>query len=212
MFNKQIVIASDRHPRELTMLEDRLRSRFEGGLIVDIPPLEYETRVAILQMWAQERGVRLPQPVIEMIAERARTHVRELEGVFNQIVAKAQYSHQPITMATTETLLIRLDAPRAYGRQLEADDIIAAAASFYHLQPSDLTGMSRTQRVNLARQVAMHLARELTGMSLPQIGEAFGGRTHTTVLHGCNKISESVKADALLADQVASLRRTLVGQ
>ncbi|HRL12500.1 MAG TPA: chromosomal replication initiator protein DnaA [Aggregatilineales bacterium] len=212
MYNKQIVIASDRHPRELTMLEDRLRSRFEGGLIVDIPPMEYETRVAILHMWAQERGVKLPHAVIDAIAQRARSNVRELEGAFTQVVAKSQLSRQPITMAAAETLLIRLDAPRLYGRQLEADEIIAAAAEFYHLQPADLTGASRTQRVNLARQVAMHLARELTGMSLPQIGEVFGGRTHTTVLHGCNKISEALKDDPLLADQVAALRRTLVGQ
>jgi chromosomal replication initiator protein len=211
-FNKQIVLASDRPPHELDTLEDRLRSRFEGGLVVDIPPLEFETRVAILQMWAQERDVRLPMSVLERVADRSRSSVRELEGVFNQIIAKAQFAGLPFTVDSADRVLQRFDSPRYHGHSRQSatlDEVIAIIAQFYQMKPSDLIGKGRAQRVNTVRQVAMFLARELTDASLVQIGDALGGRSHTTVLHGCNKMVEMMELDPMLCDQVGELRTLL---
>jgi chromosomal replication initiator protein len=214
-FNKQIVLASDRHPRELTTLEDRLRSRFEGGLVVDIPMLEFETRVAILEMWAQERDIRLASSIIEMVAERAKNNIRELEGVFNQVLAKAHLTRQPLTLDVAATTLQRFEAPRQHNKKpslkVKVSEVIRLTAQHYGLKTADLTGKERTQRVNVARQVAMYLARELTDLSLPQIGEAFGGRSHTTVLHGCNKVAEAVELNDPMSIDVAKIRRTLIG-
>ncbi|MCU0498396.1 MAG: chromosomal replication initiator protein DnaA [Anaerolineae bacterium] len=210
-FNKQIVIVSDRPPSQLTTLDDRLRSRFEGGLMVDIAPIEFETRVAILKMWAQERQIHIDPAVIALIAERARQNVRELEGVFNQMVAKTQLNRQPLTLDSAANALQRFEAPRPHGKQIAISDVIRAAAQHYEVKVSDLTGKGRTQPINYARQVAMYLARELTDSSLPQIGQAFGGRTHTTVLHGCNKITEQVTHDTLLATEIRDIRRQLIG-
>jgi chromosomal replication initiator protein len=213
-FNKQIVLASDRHPRELTTLEDRLRSRFEGGLVVDIPMLEFETRIAILQLWAEERGVNVPPNVLEMVAERARNNIRELEGAFNQLIAKMNFTRQPMTLDCAATTLERFDAPRQHTKHLKirVADVLRVTAQYYQLKVTDLTGKDRTQRVNLARQVAMYLTRELTDLSLPQIGEAFGGRSHTTVLHGWTRIAEALASHDPIGHDVLTLRRTLFGE
>jgi chromosomal replication initiator protein len=210
-FNRQIVLASDRHPQELTTLEDRLRSRFEGGLVVDIPMLEYETRIAILNMWAEERGIKVPHSVIEMVADRARNNIRELEGSFNQVLAKAHLTRQPITLDNAATSLQRFEAPRPHGKIIRVNDVIRLTAQHYQLKTSDLTGKDRQQRVNVARQVAMYLSRELTELSLPQIGDAFGGRSHTTVLHGCNKVTESLEMNDPVGRDVKEIRRLLIG-
>lgn len=211
-FNRQIVLASDRHPQELVTLEERLRSRFEGGLVVDIPMLEYETRVAILEMWAQERGSKVPHSVIEMVAERARNNIRELEGVFNQVLAKAHLTRQPITLDHAATTLQRFEAPRMHGtKKVRVADVLRVTAQYYHLKVADLTGKVRQQRVNEARQVAMYLARELTDLSLPQIGEAFGGRSHTTVLHGCNKVTESLDMNDPINRDISEIKRQIIG-
>jgi chromosomal replication initiator protein len=212
MYNKQVVLASDRHPRELTTLEDRLRSRFAAGLVVDIPPLEFETRYAILEMWVHERGVNLPKNVIETVAGHVNTHVRELEGVFNQIVAMTTLSHRTMTVDVVETILQRFGAPRPHGRQkITLHDVIEVTAKFFNLKAADLIGKARMQRINEARQVAMYLARELTDASLPQIGEAFGGRSHTTVLHGCNKMVEALDYDPSMRHSTEKIRSQLVG-
>lgn len=211
-FNKQIVLASDRPPRELATLEDRLRSRFEGGLVVDIPPLEFETRLAILEMWAQERGVRLQRSVLELVAERARSNVRELEGVFNQVIAKSQFAHQPMTLDNAEAVLQQYDAPRHHGSRrapTTLNCVIEITARYYQMNPAELTGKNRAQRVNNVRQVAMYLAREYTESSLAQIGECLGGRSHTTVLHGCNKVVEMMGCDPVLRQQIEDLRQKL---
>ncbi len=211
MVNKQVIMASDRHPRELTTLEDRLRSRFEGGLVVDVPPMEFETRMAILEMWVKERGLRMQRRVMEMIAERAPNNVRELEGAFLQIIAKSQLTSQPLTMDNAETMLQRYEAPRVHGRQITLADILQATARYFRLTVGDLVGKARVQHINEARQVAMFLARELTEASLPQIGEAFGGRSHTTVIHGCNRITELMELDRSIVQMVEDIRRELVG-
>ncbi len=210
-FNKQIVLASDRHPSELTTLEDRLRSRFQGGLVVDIPTLDLETRMAILEMWIEERGIRVPRNVMEMVASHASQNIRTLEGVFNQLLAKSRLTRQPLTMDTAAHTLQRFEAPRLHGQKVTAQDILREVARYYHLKVDDLTGKNRTQRVNSARQVAMYLVRELTDLSLPQIGEVFGGRSHTTVLHGSNKLAEALALSSPVGRDVDQIRQTLIG-
>ncbi|MCA9915977.1 MAG: chromosomal replication initiation protein, partial [Anaerolineae bacterium] len=202
-FNKQIVMTSDRHPSELKTLEDRLRSRFQGGLVADIQPPELETREAILQMWAHEREIYLPEDVIRVVAERAPNNVRELEGVFNQLVAQAQYSKNPVSLPAAEHTLDMYDRPR---ERVSLDHIIRVTANNMGFEPQDLIGKRRTARINKARQIAMYLAREMTEYSLPQIGEAFGGRSHTTVLHGANKIAEELESDRVLESKIEKLR------
>jgi len=210
-FNKQIVLASDRHPRELDLLEDRLRSRFEGGLLSDVQPLEFESRLAILEMWAHERGVPLARNVMQMIAARAQANVRELEGVFNQIIAKAQLQHGHLTIGGAETMLERYEAPREHTwNRITLSEVIEITARHFQLKPAALTSKSRAARVNRARQIAMYIARDLTDASLPQIGEAFGGRSHTTVLHGCNKIADEMAFDSGLCHRIDQIRDMLV--
>ena len=207
-FNRQIVMASDRHPRELKTLEDRLRSRFEGGLITDVQPLEFETRLAILEMWAQERGLSISPDVLEMIGHRAPPSVREMEGFFNQVIARSRLGAQPLNVQTARHMLDHFEGPRDHhlSRAVSPQQIIEATADHFQLAIKDLTGKRRTGRINHARQVAMFLTRELTDASLPQIGEAFGGRSHTTVLHGCNRIAEEIEFDPGLRQRLVSIR------
>jgi chromosomal replication initiator protein len=209
-FNKQVVLASDRHPSELTLLEDRLRSRFEGGLVTDVQPLNYESRLALLDMWTQERGVRLDDSVLQMVADRAQSNVRELEGVFNQIVAKAQLGRDALTIEGAEHTLRRFDRPRDHvRRQVTVDQVIDITADYFNLSSDLLVGKRRTGRINTARQVAMYIARDLTDLSLPQIGEVFGGRSHTTVLHGCNKIADEMQFDSGLRNHIEQIQARL---
>jgi chromosomal replication initiator protein len=208
--NKQIVLVSDRHPRELVTLEDRLRSRFSGGLIMDIQPPEFETRVAIVESWAQERAVRIPRSVSELMAERARGNIRELEGMFTQIVAQVQLTRQPVTLALAESALALCDRPRQHGRAaVTLAQIVTAVGLHYGLSPKDLTGKRRAARINHARQVAMYVARELTDLSLPQIGAGLGGRSHTTILHGYNKVADLMTEDPLFRQELAALHDSL---
>jgi len=210
-FNKQIVIASDRHPRQLEQLEDRLRSRFEGGLVMDIQLPEFETRVAILESWAQERGIHVARSVCETIAERAHTSIRELEGLFTQIVAKTQLSQQPLTRATAERIVEQYERPRQHGKaRITLEQVLNMTADHHELTPKDLTGKRRTGRINHARQIAMYLAREITDASLPQIGDAFGGRSHTTVLHGYNKVAELMEEDDNFRYELMALRERIL--
>ncbi len=205
-FNKQIVLASDRHPRELETLEDRLRSRFQGGLVADISPPEFETRIAIMEMWAQERNLDIPADMFEMIAERAPHNIRELNGVFNQIAARVRLGGgHNLTMHRAEATLNRYEKPR---QQITIPHIIDTVADTFNMESTAITGKKRAARINHARQIAMFLAREMTEASLPQIGESFG-RSHTTVLHGCNKIEEEIEADPVLASRIQKLRNRI---
>lgn len=209
-FNKQVVIASDRAPRELTTLEDRLRSRFEGGLIVDMHAPGFETRCAILRGWAADRGVELPNHICEQLAASATTNVRELEGMFNHIAATSRFLRKPITTSITDDALESYRQPRYHAVTLGR--VLETVAAYFRLRVSDLTGKNRAGRINQARQIAMYLARELTMTSLPQIGDAFGGRKHSTVLHSCNKVSEEMEYDPALRAMVADLRRKLTDE
>jgi chromosomal replication initiator protein len=205
-FNKQVVIASDRPPRELALLEDRLKSRFECGLLVDVQPPELETRIAILQQWAAERGVLVPHEVIERIAQRSASNVRELEGAFNKMVATSQFVGGAVTQDLADDVLDTFHRPRY---QITVEGVIAATARQYGLAPADLIGPARTNRVSEARQVAMYIARELTTVSLPQLGEAFGGRKHSTVIYACRAVEEALPYDDRLATILDDLRRQL---
>ena len=211
-FNKQIVVASDRHPRELELLEDRLRSRFEGGLVMDIQLPEYETRVAIVESWAQQRGVRMPRSVAETIADRARTSIRELSGLFTQVVAKSQLNHVPMNMSAAERIVEQYHRPVSRAQEkITVDRVVDMTAAYFDLSPDDLVGKRRTGRINHARQIAMYLAREVTEASLPQIGDAFGGRSHTTVLHGYNKVAEMMDDEDFRYELLALQERILKG-
>jgi chromosomal replication initiator protein len=206
-FNKQVVLASDRHPSELHTLEDRLRSRFAGGLVMDLQPPEYETRVAILEMWASERNVPLSRHVAERVAERSNTNIRELEGIFNQMVATTQITHRPLTADMAEGVLEGYRRPRHH---MTLSRVLDVTARYYNVSVNDLIGPRRTGKLTQARQIAMYLAREVTMASLPQIGEAFGGRTHSTVLHSCNKMADDLEHDDLLRQGVKSIQQELL--
>jgi chromosomal replication initiator protein len=207
---KQIVIVSDRPPRELTQLEERLRSRFEGGLLVDIAPLELETRMAIVQMWMDEHKLRLSAPVVTRLAQFARHSVRELEGAFNRIVLHSRASHHPITVEVVDRVLNRIDAPRP-SRSLTAAEVLKATSVVFGVSVEDLVGKKRTAKVSEARQIAMLVLRELTDLSLVQIGEALGGRQHSTVISGVKRAEKSCKAEAGLRALYDEVRGMLVG-
>jgi chromosomal replication initiator protein len=202
-FNKQIVLASDRPPRDLATLEARLRSRFEGGLVADIQMPELETRTAILYQWARERGVALPPRTCEMIAAKAQTNMRELEGVFNQIMATTRLTGSRITPDLTDDILDGYHRPRYRISLLQVLEIVA---EYHGLSADDLAGPRRNGPINQARQIAMFLAREYTTASLPQIGDVFGGRKHSTVLHSCAKVEEECQANEAFASIVNYLR------
>ncbi len=205
-FNKQVVLASDRHPRELETLEDRLRSRFQGGLVADISPPEYETRIAIMETWAYERNLEIPHDMLEMIADRVPNSVRELNGMFNQIAARVRMNGaQNLTIHRAEATLNRYEKPKEH---ITLQSIVAVVAETFNMDADTLKGKKRAARINHARQIAMFLAREMTEASLPQIGDFFG-RSHTTVLHGCNKVEEEVEADTVLASRVQRLRNQI---
>jgi chromosomal replication initiator protein len=207
--NKQIVITSDRSPKGLVTLEERLRSRFEWGLIADIGSPDYETRLAILHSNAERLGRPVDDQVLKTIAGRMQSNIRELEGALNRIVAYAYLRGIPLTPQVVDSALADLiPEPQA----LQPDELVAAVAQAFGVTPERMLARDRSQEVALPRQVAMYLLREDAKMSLPQIGELLGGRDHTTVMHGHEKISELLEQDERLRRQVAGLREQLYGE
>jgi chromosomal replication initiator protein len=191
---KQIVISCDRPPKDITTLEERLRSRFEWGLITDIQPPDFETRVAILKKKAQLETIDISDEILVLIARRVETNIRELEGALIRLAAHASLHHEVMTSELAQTLLKDVFPPERK-RLVTIPMIQAAVAAYYGIDVLDLSAKSRARNVAFPRQVAMYLARRLTDSSLPRIGEAFGGRDHTTVLHACAKIEGQVGAD-----------------
>ncbi len=202
----QIVLSSDRPPKAITTLEDRLRSRFEWGLLADIQPPDLETRMAILRFKADSQGVHLPGDVMEFVARRAQSNIRELEGALNKVIAYAAMTRQPMQLELAEHALQDIVSRRS---ELTLKQIIVVVARFYKLDEEVLTGRGRTKDVAFARQMAMYLAREETDASLPQIGEALGGRDHTTVMHGWEKISSRIEQDDSLRREMLAIREEL---
>jgi chromosomal replication initiator protein len=202
--NKQIVISSDRPPKQLTTLEDRLRSRFEWGLITDIQPPELETRIAILRKKAAQDKLNAPDDVLEFIASKLSTNIRELEGALIRVTAFASLNRQIVDMGLAEIVLKDL-IPNEVNSEITAPTIMAQTAAYYSLTIDDLCGTSRSRALVNARQIAMYLCRELTELSLPKIGQTFGGRDHTTVMHADRKIRELMAERRSIYNQVNEL-------
>ena len=203
---KQIVLTSDRAPKAMITLEERLCSRFEWGLIADIQPPDLETRIAILRSKATACGAAVPDEILSLIAGCIQTNIRELEGALNKVVALSTLTHQPLTPEVAETALSSLLPQRS---KLRPEDIIEAVAQHYALEAAAFEGPSRRQSIARPRQIAMYLLRQETGASLPQIGSMLGGRDHTTILYGCERIADLIEQDADLRREVVALRQQL---
>jgi chromosomal replication initiator protein len=209
--NKQIVISSDRPPKQLTTLEDRLRSRFEWGLITDIQPPELETRIAILRKKAAQDKLNAPDDVLEYIASKISTNIRELEGALIRVTAFASLNRQGVDLSLAEIVLKDL-IPEEGGPEITGPTIMAQTASYFSLSVDDLCGTSRSRVLVNARQIAMYLCRELTELSLPKIGQAFGGRDHTTVMHADRKIRQLMAERRSIYNQVTELTNRIKQQ
>ncbi len=206
--NRQIVISSDRPPKAIAALEERLRSRFEWGLIADIQPPDFETRVAILRAKAEGQPVPVPPEVLDFLAQRIQRNIRELEGALNRVVAYAALKRLPLTVETAGAALRELlQAPAR--KRLTPAQVIEAVARYYRVDPRALRGKQRDRQIVRPRQVAMYLMREETEASLPEIGRELGGRDHTTVLHGWEKIKAEVEVDDELRKAVLAIREAL---
>jgi chromosomal replication initiator protein len=206
---KQIIITCDTYPKEIAGLEERLISRFDSGLIVAIEPPELEMRVAILLKKAEQQGMKLPEDVAFFIAKHLRSNVRELEGALLRVVAYAGFRERPISLDLAKEALEDLLALNR--RQISIDVIQKTVADFFKIKVAEMYGKRRHAHIVLPRQIAMYLAKELTQKSLPEIGEAFGGRDHTTVLHAMRKIAEQRQHDTDLNHQIHVLEQTLRG-
>ncbi len=205
---QQIILTSDRFPKEVTGLEERLRSRFGWGLTVAIEPPDLETRVAILKKKAlQLFGIDLPNEVAFFIGKRVRSNIRELEGALRRIVANAEFTGRPITQEFAKDAL--RDMLAAQDKLVTIENIQKTVAEYYKIRTSELLSSTRSRRIARPRQIAMALAKELTSHSLPEIGDAFGGRDHTTVLYATRKISELRESDSRVEEDYAILLRTL---
>jgi chromosomal replication initiator protein len=202
--NKQIVISSDRPPKQLTTLEDRLRSRFEWGLITDIQPPELETRIAILRKKAAQDKLNAPDDVLEYIASKISTNIRELEGALIRVTAFASLNRQSVDLSLAEIVLKDL-IPNENNPEITGATIMAQTAAYFSLTIDDLCGTSRSRVLVNARQIAMYLCRELTELSLPKIGQTFGGRDHTTVMHADRKIRQLMAERRSIYNQVNEL-------
>ncbi len=205
----QVIVSCDRYPKEVEGLEERLKSRFSWGLTVAIEPPELETSVAIIVRKAERMKVDLPPEVSFFIAQRIRSNIRELEGAFHRVVAYARFTGQPINLALAKEALKDLIALQQ--RLVSLENIQRTVAAYFRIRVSDLTSKSRKRSIVRPRQIAMTLAKELTEHSLPEIGSAFGGRDHTTVLHAHQKVRELARVDTRLRDDYENLLRTLTG-
>jgi chromosomal replication initiator protein len=209
--SKQIVISSDRAPKRLVTLEDRLRSRFEWGLLTDVQPPELETRIAILRRKAIQEGLNAPPEVLEYIASRISTNIRELEGALIRVTAFASLNRQSVDLQLAEIVLKDL-IPEAQGPQITIATIMGQTASYFGLSMEDLSGTSRSRVLVTARHIAMYLCRELTDLSLPKIGQQFGGRDHTTVMNADRKIRSLMAERRSIYNQVTELTNRIKQQ
>lgn len=207
--NKQIIISADKAPGDLSGLDERLRSRLAWGLVADIHPSTYELRLGILEAKRSQLQAKVPDSVLEFLALKVTSNIRELEGALNRIVAHADVSSQEITLESTQEVL--QDLLRAHDRRITIDEIQRKVAEHYNLRMTDMHSARRARAVARPRQVAMYLAKQLTARSLPEIGRKFGGRDHTTVMHAVRKIDELMEDDAQIAQDVDVIRRALTG-
>ncbi|MEH6346848.1 MAG: chromosomal replication initiator protein DnaA [Bermanella sp.] len=204
---QQMILTCDRYPREIKGLEDRLKSRFGWGLTVAVEPPELETRVAILMKKAEEEGIDLPHEAAFFVAQKIRSNVRELEGALKRVIANAAFTGSKITLPFIKESLKDLLALQ--DKQVSIENIQRFVAEYYKIKMSDMTSKRRTRSIARPRQVAMALSKELTNHSLPEIGSAFGGRDHTTILHGCRKVKELRETNADIREDYKNLFRSL---
>lgn len=204
---KQIILSSDRPPKDILTLEARLRSRFEWGLITDIQPPDLETRVAILKMNSEYRNMRIPEEVLEYIAKQITSNIRELEGALMRVIAYASLNGVQLSKAVAIKALSDVFAASEVG--LTPEEILKAVAEHYSLKLEEIRGAGRRKEVVIPRQIAMYLIREMTHASLPEIGQFFDGRDHTTVLYAIQKIQESLDTDSILQQAIKSIKERL---
>ena len=207
--DKQLVISSDRPPKAMNTLEERLRSRFEWGLIVDIQPPDLETRTAILRSKAERAGRKVPNEILDSIARQIQSNIRELEGALIRVLAYSDLIGQPLTLDLVNVALADLLPKRD---KLEPTQVLYAVASAFGVDTKRMLGRDRSREIALPRQVAMYLMREEANFSLPQIGAALGGRDHTTVMYGCDKIADMIERDDRLRRQLIQIREQLYGR
>jgi len=207
--NRQIVISADKSPNDLEGIEERMRSRLGWGLVADLHPTTYELRLGILQSKAEPMGVEMPPKVLEFLAHRITSNVRELEGALNRIVAYASLVGRPITLESAQEVLH--DLLRANDRKVTIEEIQKRVAEHFNIKLAEMSSARRSRAVARPRQVAMYLAKQLTARSLPEIGRKFGGRDHTTVMHAVRKVDELRGLDAAFAEDVELLKRMLEG-
>ena len=204
---QQVILTCDRYPKEVNGLEERLKSRFGWGLTAAIEPAELETRVAILMNKATQNNIELPDDVAFFIAKRIQSNIRELEGALRRVMASARFTGRPITLEFTKEALRDLLALQ--DKLVTIDNIQKVVAEYYKIRVADLLSPRRSRTITRPRQIAMALAKELTTHSLPEIGDAFGGRDHTTVLHACRKVVELKDSDARINEDYSNLLRTM---
>jgi len=209
--NKQIVITSDVAPQQLSGFEDRMRTRFTWGLTTDVQPPDLETRIAILRKKAAQEKLQAPPEVLEFIASKIATNIRELEGALIRVTAFASLNRQPVDLALAEIVLKDL-IPDSSGPEVTSGLIMAQTAAYFGLTLDDLCGASRSRVLVNARQIAMYLCRELTDLSLPKIGQQFGGRDHTTVMHADRKIRQLMAERRSVYNQVTELTNRIKSQ
>jgi len=205
--HKQIVVSSDRPPKDIPGLEERLVSRFGWGLVTDIQPPDFETRVAILKKKMEKETVRVPDDVSYFIASKIKSNIRELEGALIRVVAYCSLTGAALTLGRAQEIL--KDSLKEEEKKINIDQIQHLVAEFFNLNVSDLRSKSRTKSVVLPRQIAMFLIRTLTGHSLPEIGQYFGGRDHTTVLHSCQKIAKDMEGDVVFRRKIEEIQDLL---
>lgn len=208
---KQIIISSDRPPKEIETLEDRLRSRFEWGLIADIQAPDFETRMAILRKKAELEDLDIPNEVNQYVANNITSNIRELEGAVNKIIAYSTLVHKEITVELAEDALKDLISPKE-NPKITIEYIIEIVSQHFNVNPEDIISKKRPREISFPRQIVMYLSRTLTEMSLPQIGNKLGKRDHTTIIHGYDKISSEMKADPLLFNTISSLTKKITGK
>ncbi|WP_372619057.1 chromosomal replication initiator protein DnaA [Falsiroseomonas sp.] len=204
---KQIVVSSDKPPSDLAGIEDRLRTRLGQGMVADLHATTYELRISILQAKVQQAGVPVPPKVLEFLAHKITSNVRELEGALNRLIAHANLFGRPVTLEGAQEVLH--DVLRAHDRRVTIEEIQKKVAEHYNIRLSDMSSPRRARNVARPRQVAMYLAKQLTTRSLPEIGRRFGGRDHTTVMHAVSRIAELMQQDSAFAEDVELLRRML---
>ena len=203
---KRIVVTSDRPPKDLSTLEDRLRSRFEWGLLVDIQPPDLETRIAILRKKAEQEGIRLPNDVVVFIAERVTQNIREMEGALKRLRMSSSLHNRAIDLEIARDMLGHLSLGAAQPR-VSVDDVQRAVCTYFGIRPNDLMGKNRSKKFSQPRHVAQYLCRKLTNLSFPDIAQKFGGKDHTSIIYACRKVETTINKDSNMSNVVAHLTR-----